>query len=165
MMRRIFFTIAILLFSWNVFSQGIQFEIGSWKEVLQKAKQENKLIFVDLYTTWCGPCKKMAAETFPQQAVGDYFNKNFVNYKIDAEKGEGPELAGKYEVSAYPTLVFVNAAGELVYKFMGVRTADKLIAEGEKAVCMRWLPVLQRWRKNTNKENGEKYSWESITLY
>ena len=59
MMRRIFFTIAILLFSWNVFSQGIQFEIGSWKEVLQKAKQENKLIFVDLYTTWCGPCKKM----------------------------------------------------------------------------------------------------------
>ena len=133
-MRRIFFTIAILLFSWNVFSQGIQFEIGSWKEVLQKAKQENKLIFVDLYTTWCGPCKKMAAETFPQQAVGDYFNKNFVNYKIDAEKGEGPELAGKYEVSAYPTLVFVNAAGELVYKFMGVRTADKLIAEGEKAV-------------------------------
>ncbi len=116
MMRRIFFTIAILLFSWNVFSQGIQFEIGSWKEVLQKAKQENKLIFVDLYTTWCGPCKKMAAETFPQQAVGDYFNKNFVNYKIDAEKGEGPEL------------------GELVYKFMGVRTADKLIAEGEKAV-------------------------------
>ena len=56
MMRRIFFTIAILLFSWNVFSQGIQFEIGSWKEVLQKAKQENKLIFVDLYSTWCGPC-------------------------------------------------------------------------------------------------------------
>ena len=132
-MRRILFTIAILLFSWNVFSQGIQFEAGSWKEVLQKAKQENKLIFVDLYTTWCGPCKKMAADTFPQQAVGDYFNKNFVNYKIDAEKGEGPELAGKYEVSAYPTLVFVDAAGELVYKFMGVRTAEKLIAEGEKA--------------------------------
>ena len=45
-----------MLFSWNVFSQGIQFETGSWKEVLQKAKQENKLIFVDLYTTWCGPC-------------------------------------------------------------------------------------------------------------
>ena len=166
MMRRIFFTIAILLFSWNVFSQGIQFEIGSWKEVLQKAKQENKLIFVDLYTTWCGPCKKMAAETFPQQAVGDYFNKNFVNYKIDAEKGEGPELAGKYEVSAYPTLVFVNAAGELVYKFMGVvRPINLSLKERKPCVCMRWLPVLQRWRKNTNKENGEKYSWESITLY
>ena len=138
-MRRILFTIAILLFSWNVFSQGIQFETGSWKEVLQKAKQENKLVFVDLYTTWCGPCKKMAAETFPQQTVGDYFNKNFVNYKIDAEKGEGPGLAGKYEVSAYPTLVFVNAEGELVYKFMGVRTADKLIAEGEKAVRLHAL--------------------------
>ena len=138
-MRRILFTIAILLFSWNVFSQGIQFETGSWKEVLQKAKQENKLVFVDLYTTWGGPCKKMAAETFPQQTVGDYFNKNFVNYKIDAEKGEGPGLAGKYEVSAYPTLVFVNAEGELVYKFMGVRTADKLIAEGEKAVRLHAL--------------------------
>ena len=53
--------------------------VYSFEEALQKAKQENKLIFVDLYTTWCGPCKKMAAETFPQQAVGDYFNKNFVN--------------------------------------------------------------------------------------
>ena len=59
-----------MLFSWNVFSQGIQFETGSWKEVLQKAKQENKLIFVDLYTTWCGPCKKMAAETFPSRSWG-----------------------------------------------------------------------------------------------
>ena len=81
----------------------------------------------------------MAAETFPQQTVGDYFNKNFVNYKIDAEKGEGPGLAGKYEVSAYPTLVFVNAEGELVYKFMGVRTADKLIAEGGRKPCVYML--------------------------
>ena len=163
MMRRIFFTIAILLFSWNVFSQGIQFEIGSWKEVLQKAKQENKLIFVDLYTTWCGPCKKMAAETFPQQAVGDYFNKNFVNYKIDAEKGEGPELAGKYEVSAYPTLVFVNAAGELVYKFMGVRTADKLIAEGEKAVRLYALaPSIAAMEKEY--EQGKRGKGQAVVL-
>lgn len=165
MMRRIFFTIAILLFSWNVFSQGIQFEIGSWKEVLQKAKQENKLIFVDLYTTWCGPCKKMAAETFPQQAVGDYFNKNFVNYKIDAEKGEGPELAGKYEVSAYPTLVFVNAAGELVYKFMGVRTADKLIAEGEKAVRLYALaPSIAAMEKEYEQgKRGKVFLGENVS--
>lgn len=67
------------------------------------------MVFVDLYTTWCGPCKKMAAETSLSRPWEDYFNKNFVNYKIDAEKGEGPGLAGKYEVSAYPTLVFVNA--------------------------------------------------------
>ena len=156
-MKRIFLTIAVLLVSWNIFSQGISFETGSWQEALQKAKKENKLVFVDLYTTWCGPCKKMANETFPQEKVGDFFNKNFVNYKIDAEKGVGPEVALKYDVSAYPTLVFVNGEGDLIYKFMGVRNAERLIAEGEKAVRLYSLaPRVARMEKEYHEGKREK---------
>ena len=68
-----------------LFAQGINFDHGTWKEVLAKAKAEDKLVFVDVYTSWCGPCKKMAAEVFPLADVGQLFNPNFVNYKIDAE--------------------------------------------------------------------------------
>src|SRR3989339_764670 len=74
---------------------GIKFETGSWKEVLEKARTEKKLVFIDVYTSWCGPCKLMAKDIFPSKSVGDVFNKNFINYKIDAEKGEGVAIAKK----------------------------------------------------------------------
>jgi uncharacterized protein YyaL (SSP411 family) len=58
-----------------------------------KAKKENKLIFVDAYASWCGPCKLMVKNIFPLKTVGDYYNSHFINAKIDMEKGEGIELA------------------------------------------------------------------------
>ena len=81
-----------LLFICSIsFSQGINFvpEDMKWQDVLAKAKKENKIVFVDAYTTWCGPCKWMAANIFPTKEVGDVFNASFVNAKIDMEKGEG----------------------------------------------------------------------------
>ena len=79
-------------------AQGIEFAHGStWKEILAKAEKEDKLIFVDAYAEWCGPCKKMAKDVFTQKEVGGYFNANFVNVKMDMEAGEGPMLfAGEY---------------------------------------------------------------------
>lgn len=68
---------------------GIKFFTGSWKAVLAEAKRQNKPVFVDIYTTWCGPCKLMAKEAFPNPTVGEKFNSSFVSYQIDAEKGEG----------------------------------------------------------------------------
>jgi len=101
--------IALMLFAGSVSAQeGIQFFQGSWNEALAKAKAENKLIFVDIYTSWCGPCKLMAKDIFPLRSVGEKFNKNFINYKIDAEKGEGIMVAKTYKVNAYPTYLFVN---------------------------------------------------------
>src|SRR5690606_9477080 len=87
--------------------EGMRFAEGPWKDVLARARQEGKLVFVDVYTSWCGPCKKMAAEVFPQKQVGDVFNASFINYKIDAEKGEGIDIARTYAVKAYPTYLFV----------------------------------------------------------
>lgn len=100
-------------------AQGIDFFHGTFAEALEKAKKENKLIFMDAYAEWCGPCKKMAATVFKDEKVGKFFNDNFINVKMDMEKGEGPNLSGKYNVAAYPTLLFINGKGDLVHKGVG----------------------------------------------
>jgi thiol-disulfide isomerase/thioredoxin len=115
-------------------AQGIQFEHGKWEEVKALAKKENKLIFVDFYTDWCAPCKVMATTIFPQKEVGDFFNKNFISVQIDAEKGEGPGLAKKYNVAGYPTLAFTNAGEEVVYKVLGSADAKEFIDQATIAL-------------------------------
>jgi len=114
------------------FAQGIEFFHGKWEEVLLKAKSEDKLIFVDAYTTWCGPCKRMAANTFPDQEVGDFFNTYFVNFKIDMESPDGIAFGRKYEVTAYPTLFFIAPDGELVQRSTGAKDPAGLIALGKQ---------------------------------
>ncbi|SIT19801.1 thioredoxin family protein [Chryseobacterium gambrini] len=100
-------------------AQGIKFEESNFTAILAKAKKENKLVFIDAYTTWCGPCKLMAKNIFPQKTVGDYYNSHFINAKIDMEKGEGIEIAKKYNVKAFPTYLFVDGNGELVHRTLG----------------------------------------------
>jgi thioredoxin-related protein len=100
---------------------GIQFYKGTWKEALKAAGKADKPIFVDVSTDWCGPCKYMEQFIFTKQAVGKKYNETFLNYHINAEKGEGVEIARKYAVSAYPTFLFVNSDGYLIYKHTGER--------------------------------------------
>lgn len=121
--------ISFLTLSLTVQSQNrqINFEHGDLASVLDKAKKENKLIFIDAYTTWCGPCKWLAKNVFTNDTVADYFNANFVNYKMDMEKGEGPAFAKKYEVSCYPNLIFLNGNGELIHRGAGGMPAALLI--------------------------------------
>ncbi|WEK71459.1 MAG: thioredoxin family protein [Candidatus Chryseobacterium colombiense] len=101
------------------FAQGIKFEESNFASVLAKAKKENKLVFIDAYASWCGPCKLMVKNIFPLQTVGDYYNSHFISTKIDMEKGEGIELAKKYNVKAFPTYLFVDGNGEVVHRTLG----------------------------------------------
>lgn len=119
---------ATLTISFANAQTGIQFVEKPWAEILETAKAENKLIFVDAYTTWCGPCKMLSKNIFPQEAVGKAFNTQFVNTKVDMEKGEGIALAELYHVQAYPTLLFINGDGKMVHKGVGYREANELIA-------------------------------------
>lgn len=121
----LFLAISAFSFSQN---RQINFEHGNLASVLEKAKKENKLIFVDAYTSWCGPCKWMSNNIFTNDSVADYFNATFVNYKLDMEKGEGPAFAKKYEVNCYPNLVFINANGELVHRGAGGMQAQNFIS-------------------------------------
>jgi len=108
--------------------KGTQFTVNpSYDIVLREAGKEKRPILLDFYTTWCGPCKWMDQDVFEMEAVANLLNENFVNVKIDAEKGEGPGLTRKFEVNGYPSLVFLNSNGEVVERQLGMTTATKVM--------------------------------------
>lgn len=115
-------------------SEGIRFFEGSWDDVVQEAKRLDRIIFVDAYAVWCGPCKKMAAEVFTDPKVGEYYNKNFVNLKLDAEKGEGLKFQEKYPISAFPTLFFIDPSGEVVQQVRGAQSVEGFLELGKKVL-------------------------------
>ena len=95
--------------------RGVSFvNSNSLQPLLDQAKAENKLIFLDFYTTWCLPCRVMDEEVFSLASTGAAIDKDFISYKINAEKGNGPTLATVYNVYAYPTLLFLDADGNVL---------------------------------------------------
>jgi thioredoxin 1 len=107
---------------------GIHFFKGNFKDALDKAKTENKLVFMDAYASWCGPCKAMQKNVFPDPLVGKVFDDKFVSVAYDMEIGEGLELSAKYPVKGYPTLLFLSPDGNIVRSELGGRDAAGLIA-------------------------------------
>jgi thioredoxin-related protein len=142
-----------LFFAITAFAQeAVKFQDLPFKELVAKAKKENKLLFIDAYTSWCGPCKMMEKNTFTQKAVGDYYNTNFINARFDMEKGEGREIASKFGVRSYPTYLFLNGDGELVSQNFGYM-------EGSLFVSMAQDVNSPNNKKGSLKErfaNGEK---------
>ena len=114
--------------------QGIVFDEGTFDEALAKAKEEGKRVFVDCYTSWCGPCKRMAQQVFPTAEVGEAMNGRFVCLARDMEKGEGAELARRYRVASYPTFLILNADGSLCHKFVGATGPQTFLARVEEAM-------------------------------
>ncbi|MFY7989100.1 MAG: thioredoxin family protein [Fluviicola sp.] len=114
-------------------SAGINFGKLTFAKALKQAKSSGKLIFIDVYTSWCGPCKQMAKNTFKNEQVGELFNSKFINMKLDAELDQdGIKVAQDYKVTAYPTLLFINGEGKLVKRVVGYQTPEKLISVAEK---------------------------------
>lgn len=154
--------ITFLLIPLAVFSQqtGVAFFEGTWGELLQKAATEKKPVFVDCYTDWCGPCKWMTKNVFPNDTAGAFYNARFINYKLDMEKGEGPEVAKQYAVKAYPTLLYVDAGGKTLHKSVGRLNVEEFIAEGAIALD----PSQQLEHLSALYEKGERGS-DFITRY
>ena len=133
-MKKIFCLACFLVcMSIQMLAQGIAFQKKSFENALSAAKAQNKLVFVDFYTDWCGPCKSLAKNVFPKQEVGDFFNKHFISLKLNAEK-EGQAYARKYKVSAYPTLLFLNGDGEVMLKHVGGSNEEGLLQKAAEAV-------------------------------
>jgi len=147
-MKKSLFIFLAVIMSANIFAQkgtkatsepnvkGINFQSISFDEAKKIAASQKKLIFMDAYTVWCGPCKALSNGPFKDDAVGEFFNKNFVNLKVDMEKGEGVQLAAKYSIRAYPTLLFINKNGDKVHVALGYMEASRLIEEGKKALAL-----------------------------
>lgn len=130
------FAFLTCLFIWNISlqAQGIEFLHTGWEEALKKAKAENKLLFVDAYAKWCGPCKAMAANVFTRKEAGDFYNANFINLKLDMEEMDGRTFGDKYPVRAYPTLLFLDGDGKLVLRVVGGQKLENLLAIGNEAL-------------------------------
>ncbi|WP_142723159.1 thioredoxin fold domain-containing protein [Chryseobacterium sp. ON_d1] len=108
--------------------ESIQFQELPFKDIIAKAKKEKKLVFIDAYASWCGPCKMMEKNVFTQKSVSDYYNTNFINARFDMEKGEGRDIASKFGVRSYPTYLFLNGEGELVSRNTGYMEESLFVA-------------------------------------
>ena len=114
---------------------GIEFFHGSWLDALSSSDKNDKLIFLDAYAAWCGPCKLMAKNTFTEKAVGSFFNDNFINVKMDMEKStDGPRLSRKFQLTAYPSLYFIDKNEKVVHFALGYHKPNQLIALGKDAL-------------------------------
>ncbi|TXF89580.1 thioredoxin [Neolewinella aurantiaca] len=134
LLRKLSLLAFLFTLSLSSFAQGIEFFHGTWEEALVKAETEGKLIFVDAYTTWCGPCKRMSANVFPVAEVGDVFNANFINVKLDMEKAESVSFRKVHPVRAYPTLFWINGKDEAVHTSVGGKQVNTLIAAAKEAI-------------------------------
>lgn len=114
--------------------EGIHFASGSWQEIIDRAQAEDKIVFVDAFTTWCGPCKMMSSTVFTEEAVGNLYNEHFINVKMDMEHGEGLHLAERYQVDAYPSLLFVDGHGKVVHRAVGFHDIPAFIELGRRAL-------------------------------
>lgn len=133
--------------------QGIVFEHGTWAEVKAKSIAMDKPIFVDCFTDWCGPCKWMAANTFTNEGVAEYFNENFICYKLDMEKGEGKDFADRHKIRAYPTLCFVNGEDEMLFRKAGALDAEAFVKLGAQALDPeQQIPTLLKKYADGNRE-------------
>ncbi len=110
---------------------GVDFEKGTWEGVLEKAKKENKLIFLDVYATWCGPCKLLKKNTFSDTTVGAFYNQNFINMAVNGEDEAGLKLVNKYHLTGYPSLLFIDGNGKVVKQTGGYHNPDEFLALGK----------------------------------
>ncbi len=109
---------------------GIQFVEANWAKAVAEAKKQKKMIFIDAYTSWCGPCRMLKQQTFTDKAAGDFFNKHFINIALDMEKGDGIAFAQKYQIAAYPTLLIMDAEQKSVSVSEGYINPAQLIEFG-----------------------------------
>lgn len=118
----------------------------NWQQVIQKAKKENKYIFVDCYTTWCGPCKKMEKDVYADDSVGDLINGRFISVKMQMDTAKtdneftrswyktAKKMGRTYSVTAFPTLLFFSPNGEMVYKELGYKAPGQFMAIARDAL-------------------------------
>jgi thioredoxin-related protein len=141
-------------------AQGIEF-MHDLDSALAKAKAENKIVFVDFYTSWCGPCKEMAKDVFPQEKVGKFYNTQFINCKVQCDdKGVGVKQGEKYQVNAYPTLMYLDKDGNMIHSAAGSTSPEGFIELGKIALNpdQNMYSLIKQWNAgNREYEFVNKY--------
>ena len=153
-MKRPALSLILYLLLTNIRAQsptGVQFFAGSWQAALTEAKRQNKPLFVDVYTTWCPPCRRMDREAFPNAKVGETYNARFINYKMNAEFGEGADVARSYAVASYPTALYIAPNGELMQRSVGYGGINALITQANMALA---IPKMRRYLRQHRQDGS-----------
>ncbi len=155
-MKRILSFSCLMTIVVNLCAQGIHFSKLSFDEAKALATQEGKSIFVDVYTTWCGPCRRMAKEVFVDKSVADYFNANYICLKLDAENEREHGFFKAYVPSAYPSLYWLTSQGELLDSHSGYMDASVLLEAAKRAesstLNVRLKALEERWNGGERSE-------------
>lgn len=103
--------------------------------VLDLAKKEGKIVYLDIHASWCLPCKMMEQDVYTDKALASYLNKNFINYRVDLEKENGPDLRIIYDASPLPTLLFLDENGRVLERKQGAAYPTELRRLGDLALA------------------------------
>lgn len=134
MIKKILFFTIILLGVYEATAQVNYFH-GSLNEALVTAKKENKVVLIIGSTSWCGPCKNLAEKILTTPEAGDYMNPRLIVMKTILDKADPDSLAKKFDIKAYPTLVFLNSEGvEVSRKLGGASKTKDFITAMEKCL-------------------------------
>jgi thiol:disulfide interchange protein len=114
-------------------SNGIVFFEGSFKDALAQSQQTKKPVFIYVYASWCGTCKQLK-KNFKDEAVGNYYNANFIPFAIDGEKPEGVSIMKRYNIKSYPTLLIVDSNAKQLARTTGFMKPYILINFGRRVV-------------------------------
>lgn len=142
----------------HVNAQGVEFRDLSYQQALEQAKKENKLVFMDCYTSWCGPCKNMLNNVFTLPEAGEFMNAAFVSVKFDMEKGEGLDLRKQFSVRAYPTFFIIRPDGVVQHRLAGGSQWDRFRSRLERGIGEKtsFYGLDQSYRKG--KLSGKQYA-------
>jgi thioredoxin-related protein len=161
-MKSVVFSI-LLVFSANSFAQ-INFESLTFDQALAKAKSENKKIFIDVFTTWCGPCKNIDRNVFQTKEIGDRMNPDYVSIKVDAENSPDRSRVVAYGIPGYPTMLILDGDGKELYRIIGSRTVEGFHSELDKQLPPEMWPQNIALNNMIEHQNDEAVWRESMAV-
>lgn len=127
--------------------EGTVFVEKTFPEVLAQAKQEDKMVMIDCYATYCPQCVRMVREVFPKKEVGEYLNSRFVCAKYNLDK-EAKEYSKDWDIHSFPTFLFMNADGEVQFRINGYRPSERFLQMVDSAYSDRKALMVEKQYQN-----------------